>query len=65
MPGILVINPNSSVDVTESIDSGLDVIRPRMKFDIACRTLAEGPPGIESQADIDQVVIPTVRLMEF
>lgn len=61
---ILVINPNSSVDVTQSIDSGLDLLRPRINFEIACRTLAEGPPGIETQADIESVVQPTLRLMQ-
>ena len=64
MPKILVINPNSSTDVTASIDSGLNLIRPHVNFGIECKTLAEGPPGIESQADIEQVVMPTVRLME-
>lgn len=64
MPSILVINPNSSADVTRSIDAGLDLIRPLMNFDITCRTLAEGPPEIETQAHIEQVVSPTVQLME-
>ena len=57
MPKILVINPNSSTDVTDSIDGGLDLIRPHMNFEIECKTLAEGPPGIECQEDIEQVVL--------
>ena len=64
MPRILVINPNSSVSVTKAIDVGLDVLRPRLKYDIVSTTLAEGPPGIETQAHIESVVQPTVRLMQ-
>src|SRR5262249_53658169 len=32
--------------------------------EIVCSTLAEGPFGIESQADADSVVLPLVRLIE-
>ena len=64
MPRILVINPNSSVSVTKAIDVGLDVLRPRLKYDIVSTTLVEGPPGIETQAHIESVVQPTVRLMQ-
>lgn len=63
MPRILVVNPNSSVAMTRSIDSGLDIIRRHTAFDIDCATLAEGPPGIETQAHIESVVQPMVALM--
>lgn len=63
MPRILVVNPNSSEEMTRSIDRGLDLIRPHTPFDIVCETLAEGPPGIETQAHIEGVVQPMVALM--
>ena len=63
MPRILVVNPNSSEEMTQSIDRGLDLLRRHTPFDIVCTTLAEGPPGIETQAHIDGVVQPMVGLM--
>jgi allantoin racemase len=60
---ILVINPNSSADVTAAIESGLDGLGLELRFEIACRRLESGPPAIESQADIESVVIPTVELI--
>lgn len=63
MPRILVVNPNSSEEMTRSIDRGLDILRRDMPIDIVCTTLAEGPPGIETQAHIDSVVQPMVGLM--
>ncbi len=59
---IVVINPNSSVAVTADIDAALEPLR----FDggpvIDCLTLAEGPPGIETQCHVDRVVAPLIRL---
>ncbi len=46
---ILVINPNSTVAVTEDIDRALAPLRFRDGPGIECLTLAEGPPGIEPQ----------------
>lgn len=63
MPRILVVNPNSSEAMTASIDRGLDLIRRHTPFEIVCTTLAEGPPGIETQAHIESVVQPMVALM--
>lgn len=63
MPRILVVNPNSSVEMTRSIDRGLEIVRRHTAFDINCATLAEGPPGIETQAHIESVVQPMVALM--
>lgn len=59
---IVVVNPNSTVAVTEGIDRALDALRCPDATDIRCLTLAEGPPGIESQAHIDGVVAPLCRL---
>lgn len=52
---LIVLNPNSTQAVTDGIAAAL---RPLESFGvpIRCETLAEGPPGIESQADADAVV---------
>jgi Asp/Glu/hydantoin racemase len=53
---IYVINPNSSQHVTDGIDRAVDPMRAASPVPIAARTLAEGPPGIETQAHVDGVV---------
>ncbi|KMO39202.1 Asp/Glu racemase, partial [Methylobacterium tarhaniae] len=54
---ILVINPNSNEAVTRGLDDALaPLARPGLV--IVCRTLAEGPFGIQSQADVEQVALP-------
>lgn len=64
IPRILVINPNSSVEVTKAMDRGLDSLRPWLNFEIVTTTLTEGPPAIETQAHVESVVQPTARLMQ-
>jgi allantoin racemase len=64
MTRILVLNPNSSVDVTASMDATLDIIRLPGGPKIVCETLAEGPPGIETQEHVESVVLPLVRHLE-
>ncbi len=54
---LVVINPNSSEAVTEGIRTALAPFE-RFGVPIRCETLAEGPPGIESQAEADLVVGP-------
>ena len=61
MPTVYVINPNSTQAVTDAIDSALDPLRAGDGPDIECVTLAEGPPGIETQRDVDGVVMPLLR----
>ena len=61
---ILAINPNSTVAVTEAMDRALAPLRPGFAGEVACATLAEGPPGIESQRHSDEVVAPLCRLVE-
>jgi Asp/Glu/hydantoin racemase len=60
---IVVINPNSTEAVTEAIDQAIAPLRMAGGPAIACVTLAEGPPGVESQAHVEQVVQPIVRLI--
>jgi Asp/Glu/hydantoin racemase len=55
---IVVINPNSTEAVTQAIDGALEPLRMAGGPEIVCLTLAEGPPGIETQADIESVVAP-------
>ena len=60
---IVVINPNSTEAVTAAIDQAIAPLRMAGGPEIACVTLAEGPPGIESQAHVEQVVQHIVRLI--
>lgn len=53
MPHILVVNPNSSVEMTASIDRGLDRVRALTSVTITTERLPEAPAGIESQADVE------------
>jgi Asp/Glu/hydantoin racemase len=61
---ILVINPNSNLAVTAGLDAALGVFRLADGPSIRCMTLAEGPFGIESQKDVEQVTLPLRRLVE-
>jgi len=60
---ILVINPNSNAAVTEGIAAALSALAIEAGPGIECMTLSEGPFGIESQADIESVVLPLRRLV--
>lgn len=61
-PVIYVINPNSSTDVTAGIDAAMAPLRVVGGPSIECLTLAEGPPGIQTQRDVDGVVVPLLAL---
>ncbi len=58
---IYVINPNSSTAVTAGIDAAMEPLRVAGGPPIACLTLEEGPPGIQSQRDVDGVIGPLLR----
>ena len=60
---ILVINPNSTEAVTRGIDEACAPLRIPGGPAIECVTLAEGPPGIETQRHADSVVAPLVRMV--
>jgi Asp/Glu/hydantoin racemase len=60
---ILVINPNSSAAVTRAIDDAMAPLRIPGGPEIACLTLEEGPPGVESQTDADGVILPLCRVI--
>jgi Asp/Glu/hydantoin racemase len=60
----MVINPNSNRVVTAGL---AEALKPLMFADgpeIVCETLADGPFGIESQADADSVTTPLRRFVE-
>lgn len=61
---IAVINPNSSEAVTRAMDAAVEPLRLAGGPEIECLTLAEGPPGIETQRHVDEVVAPLCRLVE-
>jgi allantoin racemase len=61
---ILVINPNSNPAVTAGLDAALATLRLADGPSIRCTTLAEGPFGIETQKDVEQVTLPLRRLVE-
>lgn len=61
MPRILVLNPNSSRDITAAIDRAVEPLRFVGGPDIACDTLAEGPAVIETQQHVDSLALPLVR----
>lgn len=58
---ILVINPNSTDAVTQGIHDACAPLRITGGPAIECVTLAEGPPGIETQQHVDSVVEPLLR----
>ena len=58
---LIVINPNSSQSVTAGIDRAMEPLRP-LGTPIRCLTLAEGPPGIEDQAQADLTIAPMLAL---
>jgi allantoin racemase len=63
-PRIRIINPNSNEAVTRGIDAALAPLRFADGPELVCSTLPEGPFGIESQADVEAVVMPLRRLVE-
>jgi allantoin racemase len=58
---IFVINPNSSESVTANIDDAVKPLRSSDGPEIECVTLADGPPAVESQRDVDNVPGPLLR----
>lgn len=56
MSRILVLNPNSSAAITESISACLAQQRQLTRHEICCADLPGAPAGIETDADVAQVV---------
>ena len=60
---IVILNPNSTQAVTDGIDTALEPLRLGGGPEIECATLAEGPPGIETDAHVAEVVAPVARFV--
>jgi len=58
---IYVINPNSTERVTREIDVAVAPLRMAGGSAIECLTLADGPPGIQSQRDVDGLIPPLLK----
>ncbi len=58
---LIVINPNPSAAVTRGIDASVEPLRA-LGTPIRCVTLAEGPPGIETQRQADLTIAPMLDL---
>lgn len=58
---IHVVNPNSLEKVTRGIDEALQPLRVTDGPRIECHTLAEGPPGIQTQQDVEAAIPPLMR----
>src|SRR3954468_19062593 len=63
MASILVINPNSTEAMTRGIDDACAPLRMAGGPAIESATLKEGPPGIESQQDVDGLIPPLVSFV--
>jgi len=61
---IYVINPNSNPVVTAGIESAIARLRVAGGPAIACLTLAAGPLGIQTQVDVESVVLPLIALTQ-
>ena len=61
---IYVINPNSTERVTRGIDEAVAPLRMAGGPAIECLTLAEGPPGIQSQRDVDGLIPALLKRAE-
>jgi Asp/Glu/hydantoin racemase len=60
---ILVVNPNSNDVVTRNLAAALQPVMFEGGPEIECVTLAEGPFGVETQADVESVAMPLRRLV--
>src|SRR3954471_1856297 len=64
MASILVINPNSTEAMTRGIDDACAPLRMPGGPAIETATLKEGPPGIESQQDVDGLIAPLTAFVK-
>ncbi len=60
---IMVINPNSNPVVTRGLEAALVPLQFANSPTFAFHTLADGPIGIETQADMESVTMPLRKLV--
>ena len=58
---LYVINPNCSEAVTAGIDAAMAPLRRPDGPRIECVTLADGPPGVQTQHDVDRAALSVLR----
>ena len=63
MAAILVINPNSTESMTRVIDEACEPLRIPGGPAIESATLKEGPPGIETQQQVDGLIPPLLAFV--
>ena len=61
MKTLYVINPNRSAAVTAGIDAAMAPLRRPDGPRIECVTLADGPPGVQTQHDVDKAALSVHR----
>lgn len=61
---LYVINPNSSEAVTAGIDAAMAPLRRPEGPAIRCVTLADGPPGVQTQHDVDRAALSVRRFAQ-
>lgn len=61
---VLVLNPNSTVAVTDGIDQALHPLRMTGGPTIDCETLTAGPPAIETREHVETVIDPMCEHFE-
>jgi Asp/Glu/hydantoin racemase len=61
---ILVVNPNSNEAVTQGLRDAVAGFATPHGPEVVCRTLAEGPFGVETQEHVESVALPLRRLVE-
>lgn len=63
MSSLVIINPNSSKDVTRGIQSAVEPL-DTAEMPIRCLTLTQGPKAIESQLQADLTIAPMLDLAQ-
>jgi Asp/Glu/hydantoin racemase len=61
---ILVVNPNSNEAVTQGLRDALECFHNPLGPEVVCRTLTEGPFGVETQEHVESVALPLRRLVD-
>ncbi len=64
MNRLVIVNPNSTEAVTHGIREAVARVPGAKRLTIDYLTLADGPPGIETDADIEAVVPPLQALVQ-
>jgi len=61
---VVVVNPNSTQAVTDGIRDAVTLVPGTEHLNIDYVTLAEGPPGIETDAHVASVISPLLTLVK-